>query len=93
MLIARTAMDLALYLARFHHLPNQIVKKIFTRDFMEQSEYYSFYNNSTPKFTFHMSMRVLNQTVCAIYPEYDLPWYYEELSVEYANKHPWLQNP
>ena len=93
MLTARNTLDLALHLARFHHLPNAIVKKIFTRDFIEQSEYYSFYNNSTPKFTFHMNMRRLNQTVCAIYPEYNLPWYYEELSVEYASKHPWLQDP
>ena len=92
MITARAALHLALHLARFHHLPHEIVKKIFSRDFIQQSEYYSFYNNSTPKFTFHLRMKMLNQTVSALYPEYNLPWYYEELCVEYSKKHPWLEN-
>ena len=79
-------MDLSRVLARYRHLPIEIVDKIFNEDFIAQPETFAFYKNEIPKVTFHYNMAKLNQTVSAIYPEYNLPWHYEEFCKDFHHK-------
>ena len=39
-----------------------------------------------PMNTFHMKMKVLNQVTCAMHPEYEIPWYYEDYCQEFYTK-------
>ena len=83
---AKKAMKLATILARYHHLPHEIITKIFNEEFINQNHTFSFHKN-TPMVNFHLSMQQLNKTICAIYPEYNLRWHYEQFCVEFHDKH------
>ena len=59
---------------------------MFSDEFINQSREYTFYFNTVPMNTFHMKMKVLNQVTCAMHPEYEIPWYYEEYCQEFFTK-------
>ena len=83
---AKNAIQLAIILARYHHLPYEIVANIFNEEFIKQNQTFSFYKN-TPMVNFHLTIQQLNKTICAIYPEYNLRWHYEQFCVEFHDKH------
>ena len=83
----RTAVFLARILALKKHLPLEIVNKIFNDEFVKQVENYRFFYNNKPLVTFHISLQRLNQIVCIEYPQYELPWYYEEFNKFTYNKY------
>ena len=83
----RTAVFLARILALKKQLPLEIVNKIFNDEFVKQVENYRFFYNNKPMVTFHISLQRLNQIVCIEYPQYGLPWYYEEFNKITFNKH------
>ena len=86
----RTAVFLARILALKKHLPLEIVNKIFNDEFVKQVENYRFFYNNKPLVTFHISLQRLNQIVCIEYPQYGLPWYYEEFNKFTYNKYKWV---
>ena len=83
----RDAVYLARILALKKHLPMEIVNKIFNDEFVKQVENYRFFYNDKPMVTFHKSLQRLNQIVCIEYPQYGLPWFYEEFNKITFNKH------
>ena len=82
----RNAVFLATSLALKKHLPLEIVNKIFDDEFAKQVENYRFFYNNKPLVTFHKALQRLNQIVCIEYPQYGLPWYYEEFNKLSFNK-------
>ena len=83
----RRAVFLAISLALKKHLPLEIVNKIFDDEFAKQVENYRFFYNNKPLVTFHKALQRLNQIVCIEYPQYGLPWYYEEFNKFTYNKY------
>ena len=75
-----------MFLARYRHLPYEIVERIFVPEFLDQIQKVNYFGNDMPKITFHEKLMNLNQIICATYPEYNLLWHYEDFCVYFHDK-------
>ena len=77
---------LATFLARYRYLPYEMVERIFVPEFLDNAKKMTYFGNDMPKITFHSRLMKLNQVICATYPEYNLPWHYEDFCVYFHDK-------